>query len=98
MGATTMMVIIILTGMGLITTTIMMEVSTGGCGRRMFMYSGITATAGSIMLSASEDWAAAAPGVDFTAAAFTAAGDFMEAEAMAAAAATADDGRTTKML
>jgi hypothetical protein len=51
------------------------------------------------MLSASEDWAAAAPGVDFTeAAAFTAAGDFMEAAAMAAAAATADDGRTTKML
>jgi len=79
-------------GMGPIMTIITAQAITVVSGGRMFMYSGITGMAGTIMILAIEDSRAVRLGVDFTVVADSTAGAVVteEGAATAAAAAMAD--------
>ena len=78
-------------GMGPTMTIIMGRAITVVSGGRMFMYSGITGMAGTIMILAIEDSRAVRLGVDFTVVADSTAGAVVTEEAVA----MADDGKRT---
>ncbi len=81
--------------MGPTITIIMAQAITAGSGDRMFMYSGITIMAGSIVILASEGSRAAALALDFMGADSTEGEDLLTAAAATEEeAATADDGQS----